>query len=133
MTAAQGDLRVERWTPVDMTIPFIGVDFTGATASMQVRQYPDAPGTADLTLTDANPTDQGLSIDVTFENGIPTSILRIIIDEETIEGLMPFPVNGTEPGSEIKLAYAVHITPPSKPKRRWLEGSFIIIPGANQL
>lgn len=134
MTAAQGDLRVERWAPVDISIPFEGFDFTTpANLTMQVRQYPDAEGDPLLSLTAQTAPTQGLSFTVATVDGLTTSTLRICIDEATIEGLLPFPGNGTEPGASVSLSYAVHFSAAAYPtKRRWLEGKFIIVPGANK-
>ncbi|MFX5747522.1 hypothetical protein ABTE19_21600, partial [Acinetobacter baumannii] len=79
------------------------------------------------------PPAQGLAITVATEGGLTTSTLRICIDEATIEALLPFPANGPEPGGAVELSYAVHFSAASYPiKRRWLEGNFIILPGANK-
>lgn len=132
MTAARGDLRVERWTPVDIVIPFVGLDSTGAAGSLQVRLFPDATGDPVLNLTFATPPAEGLSMSVASVDGLTTSTLRILINEPTIETLLPFPANGLEAGGEVRLAYALHLTSTAFPKkRRWLEGAFIILPGAN--
>lgn len=135
MTPAQGDLRVYRWVPNEIIIPFVGFDFSGASLgmTMQVRQFPDAPGSPLLDLEGEEDLNaQGLSMTFATVDGVTTSTLRIFIEETTIEGLLPFP-NGTEPGGEITLSYAVHIRSDAFPlKQRWLEGKFIVVPGANQ-
>lgn len=131
MTPARGDLTAYRWVPFDETIAFEGVDFTGGTCAMEVRAYRDAPGAALLTLATANP--QGLSITPIITNGIPTSNVRIRINEATLEALLPFPASGVEPGQPVILAYDLVITTTALGKRRWVEGAFIIQPGATQV
>jgi hypothetical protein len=134
MTAARGDLRVDRWVPANISIPFEGFDFTTpANLTMQVRLYPDATGDPLISLTETTAPAQGLSMSIETEDGLTTSTLNIRINETTIESLLPFPSNGTEPGAEVELWYAVHFSAAAYTgKRRWLEGKFIIIPGANQ-
>lgn len=134
MTAAKGDLYLERWAPVDLSIPFEGFDFTGVSdLTLQIRDYPDAPGDPLLALAVAAPPTQGLSMAVATVGGLTTSTLRILIGEATLEALLPYPANGAGEGESIELAYAVHFSATAYPtKRRWLEGAAIIVPGANQ-
>jgi hypothetical protein len=131
-TAGVLDLRVQRWQPFDDTIDIEGVDMTGVTLSMQVRAYRDAPGAALLDLGTVSPTGQGLSVSVATVDGAPVSTIRILINETTIEGLLPFPANGVEPGADVTLQYAIIISGIGFRKARWFEGAFTIIPGANQ-
>lgn len=131
MTAAQGDLRVERWVPAKFDIPCIGFDLSGQALTMQVRAYRDQPGDPMLDLATTASPSEGLSVSVATAGGIPTSTIQIRINETTIEGLLPFPANGTEPGAEVVLAYALHVGAGAA-KRRFLEGQFTIVPGANQ-
>jgi hypothetical protein len=130
MTPARGDLTAYRWAPFDETIPFEGVDFTGGTFAMEVRAYRDSPASL-LTLAMANP--QGISVTVATSNGLPTSNVRIRINEATIEALLPFPASGVEPGQSVDLVYDLVITTSALGKRRWLEGAFIIQPGVTQV
>ena len=124
-------ITANRWEPFDDTIDFVGYDFTGATFTLQVRLYPDATGDPLINLANADPPAAGLSVTVATTEGVPTSTLRIIIAEATIEGLFPTG-SGQEAGADVKLAWALHITPSGGTKRRWLEGDFIIHAGANQ-
>lgn len=130
-TVAEGALVVQRWAPKTFDIPCEGFDFTGETATMQVRLYPDATGDPLLNLAMTTSPAQGLSISVATEDGATTSTLQIRIDETTIEALLPFPANGQDPDADVALAYALHIGS-GQTKRRFLHGSFIIQPGANK-
>lgn len=121
MTPARDDVRAYRWATFAEPFPIVGIDLTGATAAMQVRAYPDAPGAALATAT--------VAIGVTTDDGVTTSTLTATIAEATIEALLPFPANGTEPGAELRLAYDIVVTTSALGKRRWIEGAFIIVPG----
>jgi hypothetical protein len=62
MTAARGDLRVDRWVPAVIQIPFEGFDFTTVDdLTMEVRLYPDAAGDPLISLLEDDPNEQGLS------------------------------------------------------------------------
>ena len=132
MKPAREDLRAYRWAPMVELFPFEGLDMTGATFAMEVRLSPDAPGDALVSLGNAVSNAQGISLDVEWDGVLPTSIVQVRINETTLEGLLPFPANGTEPGEEVRLAYDLHITMPDFGKRRWVEGVFIIVPGVTQ-
>lgn len=130
MSAAQGDLRVERWAPVRFEIPCIGFDLTNQPLTMQVRQYRDAPGEPLINLGDSMTPAEGLSLTVDNSGTLPVTTIAIRINETTIEQVLPFPASGVEPGADIALAYAIHAGA-GVAKRRFLEGAFIIVPGAN--
>lgn len=131
MTPARADLPIYRWQENDIGIPFRGVDMTDAPASLEVRVKRDEPGAPLLRLVNAVGV-QGLSWSVVMIDNVTISTLRILIAESTIEAMLPYPANGREPNDNVVLEYALHITkPPELKKKRWLEGRFIIIPGAN--
>ena len=126
------DLRVCRWTPFDDTIAIEGVALAGATMRAQVRAYPDAAGAALIDLQTATPPAEGLSASVDASGPVPVTAIRIIINETTIEGLLPFPGNGTEPGQDVELAWDMHVTATGFKKGRWFQGRFVIAPGSTQ-
>jgi len=128
-------LTAYRWQPFVNSIEVEGVDLGAASISLQLRLYPDALGDALLTLTrNDNPSAQGIAVrDSAIIAGLPTQTLQIRINETTLEQLMPFPNNGTEPGECVNLAYDLVIDLPGFAKARWMSGSFAIVPGANQL
>jgi len=124
------DLYVQRWTPFDYTIQLpAGLDFTGATAAMQVRLRPDAPGSPLISLVNASSAAEGLSFTTVTSGGVPTSSLRIRINETTAEAIL---LNAGQPGADVTLAYDIHITGGGFAKTRWVEGALIIRPGATQ-
>jgi len=131
VTPARGDLTAYRWVPFDETIPFEGIDFTGAVSAMEVRAYRDAPG-APLISLGALASGQGISITTSSVNGLVTSNVRIRINETTIEALLPFPASGVEPGASVELVYDYVNTTTAFGKRRWVEGAFTIEPGSTQ-
>lgn len=122
-------LVAQRWTPFVYTIDFEGIDFTGATMAMQVRLYRDAPGDPIISLVNAASNAQGLSVSVVTTEGVPTSTVQIRINETTLEAIL---LNAGLPGADVKLAYDLHITGGGFEKTRWVEGDFIIRPGATQ-
>ncbi len=126
-------LRAKRWVPYDDKIVIRGVDMTGADLKSQIRLYPDAPGDPLVSLVLAPPPAQGLSVSVAIEEGVPVSTIRMLINETTIEQLLPFATNGTEPGEEVKLAWDMLITVFGLRKARWFQGRFIIVPGSTQI
>lgn len=130
MSAAQGDLRVQRWVPARVEIPCEGFDFTGQAMTMQVRAYRDAPGEALVSLSTTASPSEGLSVSVATVDGLPVSTIAIRINETTIEGVLPYPQSGVSAGADVVLAYAIHVGSGAG-KFRLLEGSFTIEPGAN--
>lgn len=125
------NLRALRWSPFVYQVNWEGEDLAGSTITMEVRLYRDAPGAPLLSLTVQPEGDEGIFVAVVEEAGVPTSAMVIQIDEATLEALLPFPASGVRAGEDVVLKYAVHITPDGGVKGRWLEGDFIIIPGAN--
>lgn len=132
MTPGTLPLVVQRGTPFVYRIDFPGIDLTGAGLAAQVRLYRDQPGDPLIALTEAQPNAEGLSVATVTEAGVPTSTLQIRINETTIEDLLPFPANGTEPNDRIELVWDLHLTISPVGKRRWIEGPFIISPGVTR-
>ena len=126
MKPAVGDLDAYRWQPFNETIPFQGVDLSGAPFAMQVRSYRDAP---DPFLVSLGNTDsgEGISVSVSTVDSYPTSNVNIQIDETTLEAL----AFTTPRGGDLTLYYDLVIGA-GVAKRRWLEGKFIVHAGATQ-
>lgn len=132
MTPGTLPLTVQRGTPFVYRIDFPGLDLTSAGLAAQVRLYRDQPGAPMISLINAQPLAEGLSVTTISEAGVPTSTLQIRINETTIEGLLPFPQNGLEPAEPVKLAWDLHLTISPVGKRRWIEGPFTISPGVTR-
>ena len=129
ITPGKLDLVVQRWTPFVFLIDFEAFDFSAATMIAEVRLRGDAPGSAIISLTNAASNAQGLSVNVETTDDIPTSTVQIRINETTLEAIL---LNAGKVGSDVVLAWDIHITGGGLPKTRWLEGSFIIRPGVTQ-
>ena len=124
---------VSRWVPFIDMIGVRGIDLSGATLLMQVRAYRDAPGAPLVNLANADPPAQGLSVSVVTESGVPTSTIKIRINETTIENLLPFPASGVEPGADVPLVWDLLVAKAGVvEKSRWFEGAFTIVPGVTQ-
>jgi len=128
-------LVMQRWTPFDYSIQLpVGLDFTGATAAMQLRQRPDQPGDPILSLVNASSAGEGLSFTHVTDEGVVTSTLRIRINETTGEGIL---LNaGKAPTAtkreDLVLTYDIHITGGGFAKTRWYEGTFTLRGGSTQ-
>lgn len=131
--AGKYDMTVKRWVPFLYTVEFPGFDLTGATMAMQVRAYPDAIGSALLSLVNASSVAEGLSVSVTMDDDdVPTSIVQIRINETTIETIIPPPAGYGECNNNVNLAYDFVMTGGGYPKTRWMQGAFIIEAGVTQ-
>lgn len=126
------DLAVNRWAPFQHTIDFVGFDWAGATFNMQVRKFPDATGSALITLGNASSPSEGISVTTETVDGKTTSHVQIRINETTIEGIEG-PGAGTLPqGADVSLFYDLQVTATGLPKNRILEGFFTIRAGVTQ-
>jgi hypothetical protein len=118
-------LGARRWQPYLKTFRFAGVDLTGAALEMQIRLYPNAPGSplVDLdTVTDSNA--QGVRLlGVEEVDGVPVSTVSIKINETTVEAL-PF---AAEAGDDTVLAWDMQVTQAGGYKEVWAEGEFWVL------
>lgn len=129
------DLAVQRWTPFDFSIRMpVGLDFTSATAKMQVRLRPDATGSPLINLENAPSSGEGLSFSSVTDGGVVTSTLRIRINETTAEGILlnAGRLPSVDHREDVRLSYDIHITGGGFAKTRWFEGVFIIRSGTTQ-
>lgn len=135
ITPGRLDLFVQRWTPFDYSIQLpVGLDFTGATATLQARQRPDAPDPPNLSLTIASSAGEGLSFTHVTDDGIVTSTLRIRINETTAENILlnAGKLPSVDTREDVRLSHAIHITGGGFAKTRWYEGVLTIRGGANR-
>ena len=135
ITPGKLDLVVQRWTPFDYSIQLpVGLDFTGATAALQARLRPDAPGDPIIGLVNASSAGEGLSFTHETDEGVVTSTLRIRINETTAEAIL---LNAGKAPSvdhreDVRLSYDIHITGGGFAKTRWYEGVLTIRGGSTQ-
>lgn len=132
MTAPQINFVVKKRVPFDTVIAEMGVDYSGATLTCDVRALPGDQGSAVISLSGASPPAQGLSVvydpnypdpDGVLPNG--ASLIRIIISETTLEGVG----YNAETSNSVALYYDIHMTPSGASKFVFCEGKLILEPG----
>lgn len=97
---------------------------TGYTGALQVRQYGAQSGDPVISLTNQTTDVEGVRI---LE---PTGgVVRIVIDQETLEAAYDDLFGENEAGTAIVLAYDLVLTAPDGGKDVWSQGSFTINPG----
>lgn len=114
-------------------IVFIGADYSTATFAMQIRALPGAVDPALVTLASAAAASQGVSVTYDPAYALPdgttagASIIRIEIDEATIEGLPVAP----KPESAALFYYDLQVTPSYSGARKEVLafGTFTVLPG----
>lgn len=121
------DLVIERGTPMIDTTAFVGFDYGSAAFDLKVRRFRDAASAPLLVLANAGPTAEGVSCSVTITDGIPTSFVRIQINEVTGESLPK-----TSPaGGDFAAPYDLDITGGGHGKLRRMKGHLIAKASAN--
>lgn len=128
ITPATVNLRAYRWAPYIEPLVFEGVDFTGATMSMQIRLYRDAP-TSLVSLVPAADGQQGLFLSVGSETGALASTIKVRVNKETLNALL---LNAGRPGEDVVLFWDIVISGGGFIESRWLQGTFTIEPGVTQ-
>jgi len=132
--AAELDIPAFKRVPFDDDVVVIGENLTGATFLMHIRAHRGDTGTALVSLGNASPPTQGVSVTYDaayqYQDGnelisAPASKIRICIDEATLEALSL----GTPYDEPVELFYDLHTTPSGGTKRVQFGGKFIIKPG----
>jgi hypothetical protein len=127
ISPASVELRAYRGTPFIDVTDFEGFDYSAATFVLEVRAYRDKPGAALVAIGNATAGAQGVSVSVATTDGIPTSSVKIQINETTIEGLA-----FTSPrGGNLVLQYALDIAGGGHVKTRRMQGDFVVEASAN--
>lgn len=119
------DMNVNRWQPATFRLRFEDIDFSAATAALQVRAYRDAGGDPLINLM----TGSGIAITTDVLSGYTSSVVAVSFNEIALEGL-PFP---SPRGSDLLLSYDLVITTASLGKVRWIEGNFNVRAGVTQI
>lgn len=131
--APQIDIIAGKHVPFDDTIPEMWIDYTGATPLMEIRNEPGDQGDPIISLGVSVAEAEG--IEITYDpdyadpdGGEPgASIIRIIIDEATLEGGdVPY---GADTADRVELHYDLHLTPVGGKKFIYCSGKFIVDPG----
>lgn len=114
MAAPQINLTVDKRVPFDDVIPDFRGDYSGGAPLMEIRTEPGGSGTALVSLGASSSGSEGIALtyDAGYEivhNGVTytgASLIQIIIDETTLEGL----AYGADPADPVVLYYDIHIT-----------------------
>lgn len=130
----QIDIVAPKRVPFDDTIARMWEDYSGATPLMEIRSEPGVSGDPVVSLGLSSAGSQGLI--VTYDADFPdpddpesgtagASLVRIIINETTLEGLE----YGADREDRVVLYYDIHLTPTSGKKFVFCAGRFIVDPG----
>lgn len=118
--------------PFDGRIFRMGDDLTPATPRMEIRPEPGGSGSALVTLDASTAGSQGIIVSYDPDHPDPdglmangASVIRIIIDETTLEALSL----GSPASSDVVLHYDIHLTPDGQKKFVLCSGTFTIKPG----
>lgn len=141
ITPAHIDLAALRRVPFEKVIAFEGLDFgspspTEQAASfidgslrMECRLYPDAEGDAPILLANAFPADEGLSFEVTYTDGMPTTFVKILITQAKLEVTLPLIIDGNlarKFGTNAVLYYDIKGKPLGRIRSLIARGKFTI-------
>jgi hypothetical protein len=116
------DLPLRRNTPYNEEYQFTDandalVDFTGYTASVEIRLYGGQPGTALVRLGTVNSDAQGMRL-------LDKNTWRMRIDQDSLSDLP-----AGEPGATQKFEWDWVFTDPDGVRSAWLEGAANLKPG----
>lgn len=132
MSAPQINISVNKRVPLDISIAEMGVDYTDAAVVCEIRQNPGDTGTPLISLTNASPPAQGMSIEYRPDYEDPegelppgASFVRMAISEATLEAL-PY---ASDPQKPLILHYDIQITPIVGVKFVFCGGTFQVNPG----
>lgn len=122
-------------TTSEADIVVLGMDYSGATFAMEIRNTPGDSGTALVSLTNASPGAQGIS--ATYDPDyvhpltgveVGATTIRPQINETTMEGL----VTATPGDAPVDAHYDLHLTPEGGAKLLYLYGRFSYAPGVTR-
>jgi hypothetical protein len=140
--AAQLALTGFRDDPFKQVISISGIDLTGATFGFAIREYAGKTGSPLVpivgTTTKGSEGVRLAGVDED-ENGIPISLLEIIVTKAHMQSLPGPSTLATDNAQPVKLYYDLQITPandPSSPwaenvEQTWLYGDFFVNGSAN--
>lgn len=122
-----------RWVPFVYDIDIVGIDLTSAAFAAQVHDTKDrTAGTPRASLTTQTTDVEGVRlVSVVTTDGVPTSSLRIRINEATMEA-MDVANDASQLGSDGAAFWDMHITPSGGTKFLAFEGTFTIKAGVTQ-
>lgn len=129
------DIVASKRVPFDDVVPDMRGNWAGATPLMEIRVEPGDGGTAPVQLGASVSGGEGIAItydaaypDPDGEEFIGASLIRIIVNETTLEGL----AYGADASKPVALNYDLHLTPSGGKKFVAFGGAFIIEPGVTR-
>jgi len=134
-SAPEINIVADKRVPFDDVIPEMAIDYSSATASMQVRNEPGDSGTPVLSLSTTLASGEGIVI--TYDAVYPdpegvdapgASIIRLLINETTLEALSL----AADASEDATYHYDIHLTPSGGTKFVFCRGKFIVSPGVTQ-
>jgi hypothetical protein len=131
------DLTANRWEPFDYEIRYEGMDLTGATFAMDVRDRKDGGFVRASLSTAVSIAAEGVKLvsaaydDVDFGDpigvlNVPVSVIHIHINEPTVEAMAV----AREAGEDGVIFYDLQATPSGGTKFRMIEGTFTVKAGS---
>lgn len=126
-------LEAGRWVPFVYDIDIVGIDLTDATFAAQVHDTKDrTAGTPRASLTTPVTDVEGVRlVSVVTTDGVPTSSIRIRINEATMEA-MDVANDAGALGDNGSIFWDMHITPSGGTKFLAFEGKFTVKAGVTQ-
>ena len=126
-------LEAGRWVPFVYDIDIVGIDLTGAAFAMQVHDTKDrTAGSPRASLTTQTTDVEGVRlVSVVTTAGVPTSSIRIRINEATMEAMDAANDAGAL-GDDGSIVWDMHITPSGGSKFLAFEGAFTVKAGVTQ-
>ncbi len=113
-SAPEINIVADKRVPFDDTIPEMAIDYSGATALMEVRAEPGDTGDAVLSLSTALASGEGIAISYDAGYADPeevdppgATIVQLLINETTLEGLEL----AADPDKDATYYYDIHLTP----------------------
>lgn len=126
------DFAANKRVPFDDTIIELGANYSGAAPLMELRAEPGNQGAPLASLGQSTSGGQGLTVtyDAAFPHPVtsapgPATIVRIIINETTLEGLG----YAADPSLPVDVFYDIHITPSGGKKFVFARGRMRVDPG----
>lgn len=126
-------LTAGRWVPFVYDIDIVGIYLTGAAFAAQVHDTLDrTAGTPRASLTTQTTDIEGVRLTgVVTTDGVPTSSIRIRINEATMEA-MDVANDAAANGTDGVAYWDIHITPSGGDKFLAFAGKFIVRAGVTQ-
>lgn len=128
MTPGTLNLRLDRGKAVLRTFTIKGLDLTSATFRASVRAYPDAAGSALISLPKVTNTDDGMKfVSVETVDGLPVSTVQMQIAAATMGAVIPAAGKYGTPGNPVVSwlgNWDLDITPTGGIEEVYVRGAF---------